>query len=239
MSKVIFLLIGLFCFSNFIFSNTKPDSTLIKMVDNIKWLGQAGVKLISENKVIYIDPFQINETDKGDIILITHSHSDHLSIKDIRKIITPKTILVAPKTCEKDLTEFDNKTFLLEPGDNIDLEKIHVEAVPAYNVKKTQFHPKENKWLGYVLTINNITIYHAGDTERIPEMKNIDCDIAMLPLGQTYTMNSVHDAVKSALDVKAKIAIPIHFGIYEGTKEDALKFQRSLGKKIKVIIKDY
>ncbi|MCK4836639.1 MAG: MBL fold metallo-hydrolase, partial [Candidatus Aminicenantes bacterium] len=97
---------------------------------------------------------------------------------------------------------------------------------------------KENQWVGYILTIDGIRIYHAGDTERIPEMKNFSCDIALLPLGQTYTMNSVKEAAEAAIDVKAKIAIPIHYGLYEGKTQDAVEFQNILKDKIKVIIKE-
>jgi L-ascorbate metabolism protein UlaG (beta-lactamase superfamily) len=108
--------------------------------------------------------------------------------------------------------------------------------VPAYNVVKTNYHPKGNKWVGYILTIDGVKIYHAGDTERIPEMQEFTCDIVMLPLGQTYTMNSVEEAAEATLDVQAKIAIPIHYGMYEGTVEDAKKFQELLKNKVQVVI---
>jgi L-ascorbate metabolism protein UlaG (beta-lactamase superfamily) len=119
----------------------------------------------------------------------------------------------------------------------MNIDGILIEAVPAYNIVKTNFHPKANNWVGYILTIDKIRIYHTGDTERIPEMKNMACDIILLPLGQTYTMNSVEEAAEATLDVKAKIAIPIHFGLYEGKAEDAQKFQALLKVKVKVIIK--
>ncbi|MBU1063196.1 MBL fold metallo-hydrolase, partial [bacterium] len=99
------------------------------------------------------------------------------------------------------------------------------------------FHPKSKNYLGYVLTIDGVRVYHAGDTERIPEMQQFDCDIALLPLGQKYTMNSVYEAANSALDVKAKIAIPIHYDMFEGKLSDADAFQEILKGKVKVIIK--
>ena len=102
---------------------------------------------------------------------------------------------------------------------------------------KTQFHPKANNWVGYLLTIDGVKIYHFGDTERIPEMKNIVCDIALLPLGQKYTMNSVQEAADAALDARAKIAIPIHYGLYEGKAADADAFAALLKGKITVVIK--
>lgn len=102
---------------------------------------------------------------------------------------------------------------------------------------KINYHPKKNKWVGYILTIEDNNVYHAGDTERIPEMKDIVCDIALLPLGQTYTMNSVEDAAEAAIDVKAKIAIPFHYGLYKGTEEDSVKFRKLLKDKVEVVIK--
>ncbi|HNV53360.1 MAG TPA: MBL fold metallo-hydrolase, partial [Tenuifilaceae bacterium] len=90
--------------------------------------------------------------------------------------------------------------------------------------------------VGYLLNLCNVWLYHTGDTELIPEMKNIKCDIIMLPLGQTYTMNSVEDAVQAVLDTSASVAIPVHYGIYEGSDDDALKFKEMLKDKAEVII---
>jgi len=210
----------------------------MEMVKNIHWMGQAAVKVDAGNKVIYFDPYQIKEQDKADIILISHSHGDHLSKGDISKVTTENTVIIAPKSCESDLSSVKKAKLLLsEPGFKETVGGITIEAVPAYNVDKTNFHPKANNWVGYIITVDGVRIYHAGDTERIPEMKNFSCDIAMLPLGQTYTMNSVEDAAKAALDVKAKIAIPIHYAMYEGTKADAEKFKALLEGKVAVVIK--
>lgn len=211
----------------------------MKMVDNIHWLGQAAVKITALDKTIYIDPFQINDTDPADIILITHSHGDHLSPGDIKKISHSHTTIIAPRDCRAKIEGLPaGKILTSAPGFQTELEEIHIQAVPAYNLKKTNFHPKENGWVGYVLTIGDHTVYHAGDTERIPEMKDIRCDVALLPLGQTYTMNSVQEAADAALDVKAEVAIPIHYGMYEGTDQDAERFKYLLKEKIKVIIKE-
>ncbi|UCH15144.1 MAG: MBL fold metallo-hydrolase [Bacteroidales bacterium] len=208
------------------------------MVDNIHWLGQAAVKIATAEKVIYIDPYRIRNKDQADIVLITHGHSDHLSPDDIEKIITANSIIVAPDNCTGKLKDFNVREIKsISPGQTIALDDINITAVPAYNVVKTNFHPKSNNWVGYVVNIEGTRIYHAGDTERIPEMKDIECDIAMLPLGQTYTMNSVKDAADAAVDVKAGIAIPIHYGLYEGKEDDAKKFKELLAGKVEVIIK--
>jgi L-ascorbate metabolism protein UlaG (beta-lactamase superfamily) len=210
----------------------------MEMVNNIHWLGQAAVKVNAGDKVVYFDPYQIKEQDKADIILITHGHGDHLSTGDISKVTTENTVIIAPKSCESDLSSvIKAKLLLSEPGFKENVEGITIEAVPAYNAVKTNFHPKENNWVGYIITVDGVRIYHAGDTERIPEMKTFSCDIAMLPLGQTYTMNSVEDAAKAAMDVKSKIAIPIHYDMYEGTKADAERFKTLLEGKVTVVIK--
>jgi L-ascorbate metabolism protein UlaG (beta-lactamase superfamily) len=208
------------------------------MVNNIHWFGQAAVKITAAGKIIYIDPYQISNEDQADIVLVTHSHADHLSPADIKKIITKNSIIIATDDCMGKLEDLNvHETKTIRPGQTITLDDINISAVPAYNVVKTNFHPKSNNWVGYIITVEGIKIYHAGDTERIPEMKDIECDIAMLPLGQTYTMNSVKDAADAAIDVKAKIAIPIHYGLYEGKESDAKEFKELLEGKVDVIIK--
>ncbi len=208
------------------------------MVNNIHWLGQAAVKITAAGKIIYIDPYQISRQDQADIILITHGHSDHLSPGDIKKIITKNSIIIAPDNCTEKLEDLDVREIKsIRPGESVSLGDMQISAVPAYNVVKTNFHPKSNNWVGYIITVEGIKIYHAGDTERIPEMKDIDCDIAMLPLGQTYTMNSVRDAADAAVDVKARIAIPIHYGLYEGKETDANEFRKLLEGKVEVVVK--
>jgi L-ascorbate metabolism protein UlaG (beta-lactamase superfamily) len=210
-----------------------------EMLKNVHWLGkQASVKIQGGKKVIYIDPYQIAEKiNDADIVLVTHSHKDHLSPVDIKKVAKGDTVFIAPQSCVSSIeAEFNTKVIVSQPGMSRRLGEIQIKAVPAYNVVKTKYHPKKNKWVGYILTIDGVKIYHAGDTERIPEMQQFTCDIVMLPLGQTYTMNSVEEAVEATLDVQAKIAIPIHYGMYEGTVEDAKKFQELLKNKVQVVI---
>ncbi|MBN2173187.1 MAG: MBL fold metallo-hydrolase [Bacteroidales bacterium] len=208
------------------------------LIDRIEWLGQATVKITTGNLKIYVDPYMITNKDAADFIFITHSHNDHLSMDDIRKVSDSQTRIFAAYDCIPKLSDAGFMRIRgVAPGDREDLEHFKFEAVPAYNVKKTNYHPKSNRWLGYIFEVEGKRIYHAGDTERIPEMKSFRCDIAMLPLGQTYTMNSVEEAVEAAKDVRAKTAIPIHYGLYEGKKEDALKFRELLQNEVEVIIK--
>jgi len=232
------IFIVLLCLIGFSSLNGK-ELHMNELLNHIKWSGQASV-LIQDKLNIYFDPFQVKDTTiKADLIFITHCHQDHLSAKDIAKIIHEETILIAPRSCELDILNcFKGKTIFVEPGDTLTVKRYSFFTVPAYNLEK-KFHPKENKWVGYVVDISGIKVYHAGDTDRIPEMKKFQCDLAFLPIGQTYTMKSVDDAVNAAKDVNAKTAVPIHYGIYEGTKDDALKFKNKLKGKVEVKILEY
>ena len=212
--------------------------TPMKMVDNIHWFGQAAVKINAGESVIYIDPYNLKKKDKADILLITHSHDDHLSPDDIKKVASDKTVIIATPDCTAKLAGIPRAKLLeSSPGFTINIGAISITAVPAYNVVKTMFHPKQNKWVGYIVGVDGVKIYHSGDTERIPEMKSFSCDIVMLPLGQTYTMSGPDEAAAAAKDVKASIAIPIHYGMYEGKASDAETFKKLLEPGITVVIK--
>ncbi len=216
----------------------KDKSKLQETIDNLTWYGQASFSINVNDKIIYIDPLKIpTKAPAADIIFITHSHGDHLSTTDIDKIKKEKTILVCPKSCQEKLSGTGIRTIkLVSPGDTLTTKDIPVIAVPAYNIKKTKFHPKENNWVGYIIEIDGVRLYHAGDTERIPEMKEYNCDIALMPLGQTYTMGSVKEAADAILDINPSIAIPMHYGMYEGKSEDAKKFKTLLTDKIEVVL---
>ena len=202
----------------------------MNMVKNIHWLGHDTFKIISE-KVIYTDPFQIKQPDKADIILITHEHSDHCSPPDVKKLQTDKTIIVATQDCASKLSGNINP---VKPGDKFTIAGISIEVVPAYNTNKN-FHPKAKNWVGYIFTVSGQRIYLAGDTDQIPEMKTFKTDIALLPVSGTYVMTA-DEAVKAALDIKPKIAIPMHYGAIVGSAKDAETFANALKGKIEVVI---
>lgn len=200
------------------------------MTGNIHWLGHDTFRIEGE-QLIYTDPFNIKKNDKADIILITHEHRDHCSPEDVKKIQGPDTIIVSPADCAAKLK---GNIKIVKPGDKIEVRGVTIEAVPAYNVNK-QFHTKDRGWIGYVFTVKAQRIYIAGDTDYIPEMKNIRTDIALLPVSGTYVMTA-DEAAQAALDIKPKVAIPMHYGSIVGTKDDARKFAEKLKGKIDVVI---
>jgi len=212
------------------------DPKVEQVANNLEWMGQAAVKVKYEGKTIYIDPYKLTKDDSADIVLITHSHYDHWSMADLKRVVTTNTTLIAPKECLDEAKDLPAKSKIaVLPGFKQTVNGVTIETVPAYNVVKTKFHGKEKNFVGYILNLDGVRLYHTGDTERIPEMKNISADIILLPLGQTYTMNSVEEAAEAAKDVKASIAIPIHFGMYEGTIADVEKFATLLKGTIQVV----
>ena len=216
---------------------SQSDETLAALTRGIVWTGQASVKIPGLGANVYVDPYKVKTQDKADLVMITHSHDDHLSSSSLEKICHNQTTIIAPADVASKMKRIPQKeTLVVKPGDKVTVNNLTVEAVPMYNVKKTQCHPKSKNWVGYVITGNGVSVYHAGDTERIPEMDQIHCDIALLPLGQKYTMNSVEEAAESARAVHAKIAVPIHFGIYEGSQKDAVKFKDLLSGQMEVVI---
>jgi L-ascorbate metabolism protein UlaG (beta-lactamase superfamily) len=193
----------------------------------VQWYGQSSLRVELGGKLVWLDPVKVPVTEKADLILVTHDHGDHYSPADIKKLSGPSTIV---------LVGFDGSGFdRIRPGDKKNFGELSIEAVPAYNIVKTQFHPKSAGYCGFILSGGGLRFYDAGDTERIPEMKGISCNVVFLPLGQTYTMGSVAEAAQAALDVKAAIAVPIHFGLYEGSEADAAEFARLLKGKVEVV----
>jgi L-ascorbate metabolism protein UlaG (beta-lactamase superfamily) len=202
------------------------------MTENIIWLGHASFKIINE-KVVYIDPWKIKEKERGlaELILITHEHYDHCSPEDIAKLCKSDTQVVAPKDC---VSKISGQTMAIKPGDILTIKGITVEAVPAYNLKKP-YHPKANGWVGYIITIGKERIYHAGDTDLIPEMERIKADIALLPCGGTYTMDA-DQAAQAANKIKPKLAIPMHYGSIIGTEKDVQRFKENVrGVEVQVL----
>ena len=207
------------------------------MLENIEVLYHSSIR-ISKNKVIYIDPFKIDKNyNDADIVFITHDHFDHYSEEDIDKVINENTTIIIPEELlTKILRKGINKNAVITVESNKEymVQGIKFETIPAYNTSKT-FHPKENDWVGYIITLDGIRYYIAGDTDITEENRKVKCDVAFVPVGGTYTMD-FKEAAQLINEIQPKIAVPIHYGSVVGTKQDATDFIKLLHSSIKGII---
>lgn len=209
---------------------------------SLTWFGHASFQFTDEqgNKIYYVDPFDLPEAlslPKGDLIFITHAHSDHCSFDDVKKILKADSVLIAPPDCLQ-MIDVTNEKISVEPNNQYEVKGFKFWTFPAYNINKP-FHPKENNWVGYFFNINGVKIYHAGDTDFIPEMEGLakwSIDIAMLPMGGTYTMD-VDEAIKAANAIGAKTTIPMHYKRLLGAnyKDAEEKFKSSVKGKVVVM----
>jgi len=190
------------------------------MLDKITWLGHDGFK-INASQTIYIDPFDLKgELEPADVICITHDHYDHCSPDDVAIILREDTIIIAAENCRGKLK---GDVRWVRPGDKVTIKDLTVEAIPAYNVNK-KFHPREAGGVGYILTVDSTKIYHAGDSDPIPEMEGLDVDIAMLPVSGVYVATA-EEAVEAANMINPKTIIPMHYGSIVGSRADAERFK--------------
>ena len=208
--------------------------------DQISVNTQSSIRIeSSEGTVIYLDPLGIEGNPQdADLILVTHSHYDHFSPADIAKIRKDSTKLVVPSSMKGDMEKnrIPMQNYLsMEAGDMVSAAGIYIKAVPAYN-KLKPFHPRRNGWIGYVLTVVGTGIYVAGDTDALKENTSIDCDIAMVPIGGTYTMNP-REAAAFINSLKPAIVIPTHYGSIVGKPADVDEFERHVDPAIEVIRK--
>lgn len=206
------------------------------MTENIQVLTHSSIKITGES-TIYVDPFHVVEEAKdADIILITHDHFDHFSPEDIAKVIKSRTVLVVPEKMKKKAAEIPcGELVAVEPGERRQLGNIAIETVPAYNVMKP-FHPRSQGWVGYIVETDGVRIYVAGDTDITKENKEVSCDVAMVPIGGTYTMDA-KKAAELVNIIHPKAAIPTHYGSVAGTREDEEVFRANVDPSISVEIK--
>jgi len=201
---------------------------------SVTWLGHASFQIKADGTNIYIDPYEGEYKDKADIVLATHSHSDHCDPSKIRRVQKDDTLTIAPEDC---VSKIDGRTKTLKPGEKVTVGKITVEAVEAYNYKRFRspgkpFHPK-GLGVGYLITLGDKTIYHAGDTDFIPEMRQLkNVHVALLPSGDKYTMDN-EEAAEAALTISPEVVIPMHRW---DTNPEVFKKKVESKSKIKVVI---
>lgn len=197
------------------------------LASGIHWLGHDSFRIEDEDLVIYIDPWRLKETSiKADLILITHDHQDHCSPADVAALQKGDTVIVTIAAAAKKL---EGRIELIKPGDRLRVKGVDIEALPAYNVDKFRspgnpFHPRESAYVGFLLAVGGRRIYHAGDTDHIPEMASIETDVALLPVSGTYVMTAA-EALEAVKVIQPRLAIPMHVGEGIGSQADAEYFR--------------
>ena len=205
--------------------------------DHISVNTQSSIR-IGGSRILYFDPFKITErAGDADIIFVTHPHFDHFDEAAIANVSNEKTVFVVPASMKKEAWKAAGGRQLLcmKPGEDLTVGEVRIHAVPAYN-KLKPFHPKRNGWLGYVVEMDGIRYYAAGDTDALKELEAVSCDIALVPIGGTYTMTAVQ-AAELVNAMRPACAIPIHYGSIVGSAEDADVFKAKVDKEIEVVKK--
>lgn len=214
------------------------------VLGSVKWFGHASFMFTdkaSGNSIYYVDPHEFNKAaasyDKADIIFITHAHFDHCDADAVKKILKPTTVIVVPSGCKEKLgvkAEFVDAA----PNKEYNLSGFRFRTVPAYNIRpdRLQYHPKGNNWVGYIFSLNNQTVYHAGDTDFIEEMRQLGkINVAMLPMGGTYTMD-VDEAIAAANAIAADITVPMHYRRLLGSNYSSAEEKFKAGVKSSKIV---
>lgn len=205
--------------------------------DNITVNTQSSIR-ISGSQILYFDPFQIRESRQdADVIFLTHDHYDHFDRDSIRKVMKEDTIFVLPKTMEAEVADLakGHPVIGLLPDQNSDFKGLLIHSVPAYN-KLKPFHPKKNGWLGYLVKMDEVTYYIAGDTDALRELETVRCDVALVPIGGKFTMNAFQ-AAGLVNEIGPRVAIPTHYGSIVGSRDDQVVFRNALNRNIQVEIK--
>jgi L-ascorbate metabolism protein UlaG (beta-lactamase superfamily) len=209
----------------------------VQLLNQLRWLGHDSFLLQGE-VVIYLDPWHLPAgLPKADIVLISHEHGDHCSPEDVAKVQDSDTVVFAS---ENAACQLEGNVRIMRPGDEATIAGITVRAVPAYNVDKFRapgrpFHPKEALHNGYLVKVGGECLYFAGDTDQIPEMTEIECDVALLPVSGTYVMTA-EEAAQAAATIDPQVAVPMHYGAgIVGTNEDAERFRELYGGEVKIL----
>ena len=203
---------------------------LEQVLERLLWLGQSSFVYEGE-QVIYFDPFALHRLRRADIILVGHDHPHHCSPADIDKVKRMNTVILADEHAARHIAP---PVIAMVPGQQETVDDFLIEAVPAYNLH-TSFHPRRKAYLGFIITLGGLRLYHAGDTDFIPEMHDLHVDIALLPVSGFTVMNA-EEAAQAALALHPQVAIPMHYGTAYGTLEDAEHFRALLAGKLRVEI---
>ena len=195
------------------------------VLDRITWFRQSAFRWRGDGLVLYVDPWGITDDVPADVILITHAHFDHFQPHEIERLRTASTKLVAPRDVARELS---GDVTAVGPGESHEVGGVRFQTVPAYNVAEDRLdmHPKANGWVGYVLEFEGTGYYHAGDTDALPELQTLKTDVAMVPIGGTYTM----DAEEAGAFVRAmspRLAVPMHYGFVVCSPSRAVAFRKA------------
>lgn len=194
------------------------------MLERFTWFRQSAMRYAGDGLTVYIDPWGTGEDElPADLILITHAHFDHLQPDEIARLRTAGTKVLAPADVAKELP---GDVTPVAPGESYEAAGLRIQTVPAYNVveERLEMHPKANGWVGYVLELGGSTYYHAGDTDALPELESLATDVAMVPIGGTYTMDA-EEAGGLVRAMSPRLAVPMHFGFVVGSPGDADRFR--------------
>ena len=209
----------------------KPEA----LIDRLHWLGHDSFRLDGP-PVIYFDPWKLHGRQvPADLVLISHDHFDHCSPDDVKKVTGPKTVIVAGGSAAAKLPG----ARAVKPGDRLTVAGVEIEAVPAYNLTKFRspgvpFHPRDAGHVGYIVTVEGVRLYFAGDTDQIPEMAHIACDVALLPASGIYVMTA-EEAAMAARTINPQIAVPMHYGAGIGAEGDGQRFADLYGGRVTIL----
>ncbi len=180
------------------------------MLEGVTWFRQAAFRWQGDGPVVYVDPWGVTDPAPADVILITHAHHDHLQPSEIERLRTDRTQILAPPDVASAL---EGEVTPVAPGESHEVSGLKVETVPAYNIveDRLDMHPKKNRWVGYVFEFGGTTYYHAGDTDALPELETVRTDVAMVPIGGTYTMD-YREAAGLVKRMEPSLAVPMHYG---------------------------
>lgn len=211
------------------------------LIDSVAWLGHAGFRVAVRGATVYVDPYRVPAgAPAADLILVTHGHYDHFSPRDVEALSHDDTWLIAPAAVAE---RASGRVASIAPGETIELDHLHgidVTAVAAYNTSKhdsdgNAFHPRAAGWVGFDLNVRGERLYHAGDTDVIPELDSVvGVDVALLPVCGTYVMTAV-EAVEAARRIQPRIAVPMHWGSHLGTRADAETFAAKAPVEVRIL----